>query len=103
MIKVTVFYPNLEGKTFDMDYYCNTHIPMVKERLGDACKGISVDQGLSGGESGTTATYASMAHMLFDSVEEFQSSFGPHTQEIMEDIPNFTDIEPSIQISEIKV
>ena len=103
MIKVTVFYPNIEGKNFDMDYYCNSHIPMVQERLGDVCKGVSVDQGLFGGEPGTAATYVAMAHMLFDSVEEFQSSFGPHAQEIMKDVSNFTDIQPSIQISEIKV
>ena len=29
MIKVTVMYPNEEGKKFDMDYYVNKHIPMV--------------------------------------------------------------------------
>ena len=31
MIKVSVFYPNEEGKKFDMDYYLNSHIPMVNE------------------------------------------------------------------------
>ena len=77
--------------------------PWFRKGWGDACKGVGVDQGLSGGEPGTAATYVAMAHMLFDSVEEFQSSFGPHAQEIMKDVSNFTDIEPSIQISEIKL
>ncbi len=30
MIKVTVLYPNEEGKKFDLDYYLNKHLPMVQ-------------------------------------------------------------------------
>jgi hypothetical protein len=29
MIKLTAFYPNEEGKKFDMRYYFNKHIPMI--------------------------------------------------------------------------
>ena len=103
MIKVSVFYANEEGKKFDMDYYLNSHIPMVQEKLGDTLKGGAVDQGLGGAEPGSPATYLAMAHLLFDSVEAFQSAFGPHAEAIMADIPNFTDIQPTIQISEVKI
>ena len=41
MIKFSIFYPNEEGKTFDMDYYVNSHIPMIQEKLGGALKGGS--------------------------------------------------------------
>jgi len=51
MIKVSVFYPNTEGKKFDMAYYCNKHIPMVQQKLGAACKRVNVEQGLSGGQN----------------------------------------------------
>lgn len=103
MIRVSVFYPNTEGKKFDMTYYCTKHIPMVQQKLGAACKGVQVDQGLSGGQPGSKASYVAMAHLLFDSVEAFQTAFGPHAKEIMGDIPNYTDIEPIIQISEVKL
>jgi len=103
MIKLSVFYPNEEGKKFDMDYYCNSHIPMVQEKLGAAVKGGAVDQGLSGAEPGSPATYVAMAHLLFDSVEAFQSAFGPHAEAIMADVPNYTDIQPVFQISEVKM
>ncbi len=33
----------------------------------------------------------------------FQGGFGPHAQEIMADIPNYTDLSPVIQISEVVV
>jgi uncharacterized protein (TIGR02118 family) len=103
MIKVSVFYPNEEGKKFDIEYYCNKHMPMVKQKCGAACKGVAVEQGLGGAEPGSRATYIAMGHLYFDSVEAFQAAFGPHTAEIMGDIPNYTNIQPSIQISEVKM
>ena len=103
MIKVSVLYPNEEGKNFDMDYYLNSHIPMVQEKLGAALKACNVDQGLGGAEPGSPAAFVAMAHLLFDSAEAFQGAFGPNAEPIMKDIPNYTDIEPAIQISEVKV
>lgn len=103
MIKVSVFYPNTEGKKFDMAYYCHKHIPMVQQKLGAACKRVNMEQGLSGGQPGSKATYIAMGHLYFDSVEAFQTAFGPHAEAIMGDIPNYTDIQPTIQISEVKI
>ena len=103
MIKVSVLYPNDEGNTFDMEYYCNKHIPMVQEKLGVACKGVAVEQGLGGAEPGSRATYIAMGHLYFDSVEAFETAFGPHAEAIMGDIPNYTDTQPAIQISEVKI
>jgi uncharacterized protein (TIGR02118 family) len=103
MIKVSVLYPNEEGKKFDMDYFLNSHIPMVQEKLGATLKGGAVDQGLGGAEPGSSATYVAMAHLLFDSVEAFQSAFGPHAEAIMADVPNYTGIQPTFQISEVKI
>ena len=103
MIRVNVLYPNTEGKKFDMAYYCNRHIPMVQQKLGAACKGVNVDQGLSGGQPGSKAGFVAMAHLLFESVDAFQAAFAPHAGAIMGDISNYTDIEPIIQISEVKM
>jgi uncharacterized protein (TIGR02118 family) len=103
MIKVSIFYPNEEGKQFDMEYYINNHIPMVMDKLGSALKGGSAEQGLNGGMPGTPAIYIAMAHLLFDSMDAFQSAFGPHMDTILADIPNYTDIQPAMQISEVKV
>ena len=103
MITVSVFYPHKKGSKFDMDYYINSHIPMVQEKLGAALKGASMVQGLGGPEPGSPPIYAAMIHMQFDSVEAFQGAFGPHAEAIMADIPNYTDVEPAIQISEVKM
>jgi len=102
MIKVSVFYPWSAGAEFDMNYYLATHMPLVKKRLGAACKGTSVDQGVAGGAPGDPPSFIAICHILADSPESFQGAIGPHLGEIMGDIPNFTKIAPTIQISEIK-
>ena len=101
MIKVSVMYPNSSEATFDVDYYCAKHLPMVAQLLGDALKGGSVDSGLAGGAAGEPAAYIAMGHLTFDSVAAFQQSFEPHADKILSDIPNFTNTQPAIQISEI--
>jgi uncharacterized protein (TIGR02118 family) len=103
MIKVGVFYPKKEGGKFDMKYYLEKHIPMVRQKLGGALKGVAVEQGLSGGMPGAPITYQVIAHLTFDSVEAFQSAFGPHANSVMADLPNYTDVQPIVQVSEVKM
>ncbi|PYN71457.1 MAG: EthD family reductase [Betaproteobacteria bacterium] len=103
MIKVSVLYQNAEDKKFDMAYYCNKHIPMVKKKLGSACKRVDVDQGLGGAQPGSKPAFVAMAHLVFDSVDAFQKAFGPHADAIMGDIPNYTNIQPIIQLNEVKM
>ena len=103
MIKFSIFYPNKEGKKFDMDYYVDRHIPMVMEKFGGAVKGGTIDQGLAGSDPDSPPIYVAMGHILFDSVEEFHNAMGPHMEAIMADIPNYTDIVPAVQISEVKM
>jgi uncharacterized protein (TIGR02118 family) len=103
LIKVSVLYPNTKDCKFDMNYYVNRHMPMVQEKLGAACKSMAVEQGIAGGAPGAPATYVAMGHLYFDSTDSFQTAFTPHAQAIMGDIPNYTDIQPTIQISEVKM
>jgi uncharacterized protein (TIGR02118 family) len=44
-----------------------------------------------------------MGHLYFDSVEAFQAAFSPHAGAIMGDIPNYTNVQPTIQVSEVKL
>jgi len=103
MITVNVLYPNKDGAKFDMSYYLTSHIPMVKRVLGSALKGCLVEQGLGGGAPGSKAEFATLCHLRFDSVEAFQKAFGPNAAQIQNDIANYTDVQPIIQISDIKL
>jgi len=71
--------------------------------MGSALRFYSGDQGVAGGGPGDPATYIVVAHLHCDSIDDFQRGFGPHAQEIMGDIPNYTDQSPVVQISEVLV
>ena len=101
MIKVSVLYPKTPDSTFDIAYYRDTHMALVRDRLGNACKRTAIESGIAGGEPGEEPTYIAMGHLYFDSVDQFQTTFGPHAKEILGDIPNFTNVQPTVQISEV--
>ncbi|WP_273567291.1 EthD family reductase [Maribacter halichondriae] len=101
MIKVTLLYPNGEGKTFDMDYYSNKHMPMVASLLGDSLKLLAIDKGLAGRTPEEQIPYLAIGYLYFDKLSAYENSFGPNAEKIVGDIPNYTNIQPVVQISEI--
>lgn len=103
MVKVSVLYPNGEDKTFDMDYYINTHMKMVVELAGDSLKAMSVEKGFAGAAPDVPVPYLAIGNMYFEKMSAFQNSMGPHTDQLMADIPNFTNSEPVIQISLVQL
>ena len=103
MIKVSVMYPNKPGARFDHDYYRTKHLPLIKGRMGAALKYYTIDKGLADRDGRAPGAYIAMCHLLCDSLDEYQSSFGPYAHEIDGDIRNFTDVTPIIQISEVVV
>jgi uncharacterized protein (TIGR02118 family) len=103
MIKVSVFYTNKPGARFDHTYLKDKHMPLVKARMGVHCKYYTVDRGLVGGAPNTAPAYIAICHVFCDSVESFQAGFGPHAEEIIKDMPNYTDLEAVVQISDVVV
>ena len=103
MIKVSVFYANGEGKRFDIVYYCEKHMSLVQRLCGAALKGTAVEQGISGMAPGSAAPFLAMGHLYFETVDAFRASFETHLNEIVGDVPNYTNIEPTIQISDVKM
>lgn len=101
MIKLTVMYPTTAGAHFDHEYYRDKHLPLLAARLGDACKGYTISKGVSGGAPGTPPPFVAMCDVLFESLATFETAFAPHAREIRADIPNYTDISPVRQISEV--
>ncbi len=103
MIKVAILYPYEDGKKFDMDYYAEKHMPMVAELFGDSLRHYIIDKGVSGRTPNDPIPYVAIGCFYFDKLSAYQNSFGPNAEQILSDIPNYTDIQPVVQISEVVV
>lgn len=103
MIKVSILYPNRPGSHFDTAYYVHVHMPLAMKLLGSALKGVSVEIGVSGAMPDQPPPYAAMVGFTCESAEAFAEAFLPCAAQLQGDIPNYTDIEPVIQVSEIKI
>ena len=101
MIRISVMYPNAPAARFDWNYYLDKHMVMVHQMLDPVgLVRAEVDKGLGTAQPGSPAPFVAACHMYFGSMEDMQKcmSRGP---EMMSDIPNFTDSQPQIQISEV--
>ena len=93
MVRVSVHYAASPGKRFDMEYYLGKHVPLTKQRYGDAFLGFEVYEGSSGGDGGPPPI-AVTGHFYFESVGRLVEGAQKHNAELLADIPNFTDIVP---------
>ncbi|MEO0340677.1 MAG: EthD family reductase [Bacteroidota bacterium] len=101
MIKVAIFYPNEEGKNFDMDYYSQKHMPMAASLFGDNLKAMSIDKGLAGATADLPATYAAIGYFFFEDMATMAEQMGANGDKLRADVPNYTNIIPVLQISEV--
>jgi uncharacterized protein (TIGR02118 family) len=103
MITVTVLYKNSDSIKFNMNYYLESHIGLLKKLLGPALKNTLVQQGIGTGPPGTPPEYAVLTVLFFDSMESFQKAFMPHAPAIMGDLVNFTNVEPTVHYSDVRL
>jgi len=102
MFRVSVMYAGKDGAKFDFDYYARKHIALVRERLASfGLQRVEVDKGLAGGAPGQAAPYVCTGHLYWNSLDDFQKGMKAHGKELMGDVPNFTNLIPEMQISEI--
>ena len=97
MIRVSLLYPNSEGSTFDMQYYLDSHMAMVRDALGAVLLKDEIWKGL-GAPGDQPATYQVLLHMYFESPESFGAAFDAHAERFIADIPNYTNVQPVIEL-----
>lgn len=102
MFKVAVLYPGGEDKTFDMDYYENNHMPMVAGFLGKNLKFYEIDKGIAGRTPNDKAPYVAIGYFYITDVAEYNKAIAQNRDTIINDIKKYTNIQPVVQISEVK-
>jgi uncharacterized protein (TIGR02118 family) len=97
LITLTALYPKTDDSTFDMDYYVNTHLPLVSERIG----AVVSTSASAGTDFGGPTPYMCVGVINIESMDALATAFGAHGDEIMGDIPNFTNVAPVIYVGDV--
>jgi uncharacterized protein (TIGR02118 family) len=101
MFKISVMYPNEQGAEFDLDYYRTTHMELVQKHLKPfGLIKTGVEKGVSGGGD-QPAPYICIGHLYFESQDAYDKGIAEVGSMLRGDIPNFTNLTPVRQISEI--
>lgn len=103
MFKVTIFYPNGEDKTFDMDYYEKKHMPMVAGFIGKNLRFYEIDKGISGRTSNDKVPFVAIGYFYITDVVEYNKSIAQNREAVIGDFKNYTNIQPVVQISEVSL
>ena len=101
MFKISIMYPNQEGAKFDFDYYRTTHMELVQKLLKPfGLVKTGVDKGISGGDN-HPVPYICIGYLYFESSHGYENGIAEVGSTLRGDIPNFTNMTPIRQISEI--
>lgn len=102
LFKVAILYPNGEDKTFDMDYYEKKHMPMVAGFIGENLKFYEIDKGVSGRTPNDKPPYVAIGYFYIKDVALYSQAIAKNRDAVVNDFKNYTNIQPIVQISEIK-
>jgi uncharacterized protein (TIGR02118 family) len=94
---MTILYPNKVDATFDFEYYMQKHIPLANGLLGHEFK---VTRGMSSAQGGQPP-FVCIARMDIGTVAEFMPVLTQHVEELANDIPKYTNVEPVILFEEV--
>lgn len=102
LFKIEILYPNGEGKTFDMSYYENKHMPMVAGFLGKNLKFYEIDKGLAGRSPNDKIPYLAIGYFYVKDTAEYNKAIGQNRNAVVSDFKNYTNIQPVVQVSEVR-
>jgi len=102
MFTVAILYPNGEDKSFDMEYYEKKHMPMVAGFLGKNLKFYEIDKGIAGRTPNDKPPYVAIGYFYINDVAEYNKAIAQNRDAVINDFKNYTNIQPVVQISEIK-
>jgi uncharacterized protein (TIGR02118 family) len=101
LIKVSIMYPYAEGKTFNMDYYENTHMPMVAKFIGNNLVKYTIEKVTASGIPNQPLPYMAIGTFYVKSLSDYQAAIAPNRDAIRADFANYTNATPVIIISEV--
>jgi len=97
---ITVLYPNTPGVTFDFDYYLNHHATLIERLYGDGIARIELRRGVASPDN-SPPPFVAIINIWIGSQKTFDEAGAKHGATLIDDVKNFTNTMPTIQIDEI--
>lgn len=97
---ITVMYPNTPGVTFDFDYYRDHHATLIERLYGEGIAKIELRRGIATQDS-SPVPYVAIINIWIGSQKVFDEAGAKHGATLIDDVKNFTNSMPTIQIDEI--
>ena len=94
MISLHILYPRTDDSTFDIDYYCSTHMPMLADALGEACHGWGASKADDG-------PFEAIGWCTVESQEALDAALAEHGAAIGADVANYTNVAPQMVIGTV--
>ncbi|HVW24736.1 MAG TPA: EthD family reductase [Polyangiaceae bacterium] len=99
MIRATFSYLSAPSAHFDFDYYVDRHVPLAR-RLLEPVR-IEVDRCVSAEERGSAPRAVCVAHLYFATLDDYYRGLETHGDALGRDVPNYTNAELEVLVSEI--
>ncbi|WP_432722296.1 EthD family reductase [Jeongeupia wiesaeckerbachi] len=101
MILASAYYPYSADARFDFDYYRQQHLPMVLRLLGPfGLQRAEVVRGVPALD-GATPRFLAVGQLYFTDLARLADGLAAHGDDILADVPNYTDLTPDIQLAEV--
>lgn len=101
MSVLTIVYANTGTGRFDPVYYVEKHMKMAAKIWGDTVESITIIKGLAALPDGKPPFHA-ILNVVFKSAGAMGLALsGPEMPTLLEDVVNYTDVTPVVQLSEV--
>ncbi len=97
---ITVLYPMKDNEGFDFDFYKRRHVPLIQDILGKSLHKIEVRKGHSSPD-GAAPTYVAVISIWISDWQAYEKAMTARTQELLDEVPLFTKVMPTMQIDEV--
>lgn len=103
MFCVSVLYPANPSSNFNLSYYLDSHIPLVRKLLTPhGMQRVEVGRGVGALVPGAPTSFHAIAGLYFATMDELEKGLAAAAPQLGADIPNYYSAgEPVIQINEV--
>jgi len=98
---MTILYPTGAGSKFDADYHRDHHLPLFMKHFGKSVERIELRKVVPAPAGAPAAAYAAAVNIWFDDLDVFNANNAKYGQSLIDDIPNFTNVQPEIQYDKV--